>query len=170
MNIKESFEFLSKYNMWANDKLFSTCAQLQAVDLSKDRGAYFGSILNTLNHILVADRLWLSRFNHESTGDVDLGALLYSDFRSLWEARKSEDEKILAFIMTKEESDLANGVFSYMDTRGFSLEAEYHKALIHFFNHQTHHRGQVHAMLSQGGYEAPALDIIYFYQEAPKSL
>jgi uncharacterized damage-inducible protein DinB len=165
MGTKENFEFLSQYNAWANNRLYVSCGALNKEELNQNRLAYFGSIINTLNHILVADRLWLSRFKHEVVEMVDLGAVLYTEFKQLKAAREKEDKDIIGFIRSQNEDTLSKGVFSYMDTRGYSLEAEYNKALIHFFNHQTHHRGQVHTMISQAEKEPPELDILYFYQE-----
>ncbi len=62
MSQKEHFELLATYNQWMNAKIYEAAERLPAADLVKDRGAFFGSILGTLNHILVADMIWLKRF------------------------------------------------------------------------------------------------------------
>ena len=118
--------------------------------------------MRTLNHILVTDRIWLHRFTREGSAPASLDAVLYPDLASLKPAREIEDEKVITWIGQLSDADIA-GRFTYTsisDMRTISQRLE--PALSHLFNHQTHHRGQAHAILTGLGKRAPVLDLIAF--------
>lgn len=155
------FQTLARYNMWANRRLLSACASLPMGTYEKERPSFFGSIHKTLNHILVADRIWLGRFEGVSDVPKTLDALLTENLEQILSARESVDKRILSFTQTLDD-DRVNKVFRYNDLKGDPHAVPMVFCLAHFFNHHTHHRGQVHGMLSEEGIVPPALDLIYF--------
>ena len=167
--MKQHFEMMAAYNRWANRCVFDAAEPLPVPDLERDMGAFFRSILGTLNHILVADRIWMRRFTGQGEAPARLDAVLFPAFGALKVAREAEDERIAAWIGGLDETALA-GRFTYMTTTDVRVVSQrLAPALAHFFNHQTHHRGQVHAMLTALGRPSPALDLIYF-QRTPDGL
>ncbi|VVC76614.1 hypothetical protein AQUSIP_19370 [Aquicella siphonis] len=159
--MKEYFQTLARYNRWANIRLYDACGKLPENEYLLDRKAFFHSIHGTLNHLLVCDRLWLGRLKFRESGITSLDQMLYADFKSLWSARQAEDERIIELIDGMTESAL-NGLLKFKTLAGKESAMGLRWLLGHLFNHHTHHRGQVHAMLSQAGSEPPALDIYYF--------
>jgi uncharacterized damage-inducible protein DinB len=153
---------MARYNQWANRRLYDACAKLSGEDYLRPRPAFFGSIHGTLNHILVGDRVWLGRFGWSDAKVTALDQILYRDLATLRAARAAEDANIIARIDGLAD-DAVDGVLVY---RSIVDPAErrttLHWALTHFFNHQTHHRGQVHDMLSQTAVAPPPLDLMYF--------
>ncbi len=141
-------------------------AALSDADYRADRGAFFGSVHGTLNHILVADRIWMRRFTGVGEPPGPLNTILFNDFDLLRAARAAEDGRIVDWVAGLTEAALA-GVFQYASvTDGRRFEQQLAPALDHFFNHQTHHRGQVHALLTGLVGKAPELDLVYFMREA----
>ena len=155
------FRTLAAYNRWANVRLYDACAGLSDAARKQDRQAYFGSVHNTLNHVLVGDRAWLDRIEGIDTGPVTLDAVLFDDFDELREARAAEDDRIERVLAGLDETRTA-GDLSYRNVAGKSYCTPLRLVLTHLFNHQTHHRGQVHGMLSQAGTSPPELDLIYY--------
>lgn len=162
------FETLARYNIWVNEKLYQVCAGLEGEAYYRERPSYFGSIHNTLNHILVADRIWMRRFTGEGKTPKRLDEILFHDFAGLREACRSEDQRILAYVAALDEADI-DDTFSYRDMRGTPHALPLRVCLGHLFNHHTHHRGQVHGLLSQEMDEPPALDLVYFALEQAES-
>ncbi len=159
------FRTFARYNRWANTRLYDACAQLSDADYRRDRKAFFGSIHGTLNHLLAGDRIWLGRFEGVDHGVKRLDEILFDDFAALRRAREAEDARILAFVESCDAGRLASTLhFKSMDGTPSSLPME--PLLGHLFNHQTHHRGQVHAMLTQVPVPAPPLDLLYYLREA----
>jgi uncharacterized damage-inducible protein DinB len=155
----------ARYNRWANRRLYDACAQLSAADYHAARPSFFGSIHATLNHILVGDSVWFGRFTgRPATQIAALNQILHADFASLRAARAAKDEEIVAFCDTLDAAKL-NDTFSYANMAGKPFTDPLFPPLMHFFNHQTHHRGQVHGLLSHAGIEPPELDLIYFMRE-----
>jgi len=155
----------ARYNRWANRRIYDACAQLSPNDYHAPRPSFFGSIHATLNHILVGDSIWLGRF----TGNVPahltrLDQILHSDLAALRTAREAKDAEIVAFAETLNEAKL-NHTFTYANMAGQTFTDPLFPPLMHFFNHQTHHRGQVHGLLSHAGINPPELDLIYFMRQ-----
>ncbi len=121
----------------------------------------------TLNHLLVADRIWMKRFTGQGEAPTRLDAILFEDLASLRAARDREDARISAYIGQLTEDELA-AHFSYLTiTNPKTVRQPLAPALDHFFNHQTHHRGQAHAILTglRGREFAPSFDMILFQRE-----
>lgn len=167
-NLKDP-QIMARYNRWANEQLYGAVAELDDATLRKDAGAYFGSIHATLNHILVGDRLWTSRILGEYHGLEGLDQILHEDFANLRTARQAMDEHIIRLV-DRLSVGLDGGLSKevrYRTVKGGEKHASpAHHILLTLFNHQTHHRGQVHCLLTQNGVqEPPALDIIVFLRE-----
>lgn len=128
------------------------------------RPSFFGSIVKTLNHVLVCDRLWFGRIEGKAPGVSRLDEVLYEDPQALYGAREDFDAHIIRTIDGWDEARLA-ATFRYANMAGEIFEQPLHPVLTHVFNHQTHHRGQVHQMLSESGAEPPAIDLIYFLRD-----
>ena len=158
------FQRLARYNAWANRRLYQACGSLSYDDYVAARPSFFGSIQRTLNHILVGDRVWLGRFEGIPHGIAALDQLLYDDFQELRSARTAEDERILRFTGRLDPAALG-GELVYRNMAGKESCAPLCWAIAHFFNHQTHHRGQAHCLLSGTPVAPPPLDLIYFLAE-----
>ena len=160
--MREHFTLLARYNQWANATLYEAISALPEVEIARDRGGFFGSILGCLNHLLVADRVWLARLQGEDYGWFrSLDQCLHTDFGALRHERAETDRRLTAVIGAQ---PLA-GDLDFVNSRGEAQRVPRWIVLDHIFNHQTHHRGQAHDMLSQAGGKAPPLDLLYFPRE-----
>ena len=150
----------ARYNAWANQRLYDACARLSEPEYMERRPSFFGSIHATLNHLLVGDRIWLGRIDGR-VEKLALNQILYGDFTALRVARVAEDERL---IRTVENIDAAalDQPLDYLTTAGDRRRVPLRLVLAHIFNHQTHHRGQVHGLLSQTRVAPPGLDLIDF--------
>jgi uncharacterized damage-inducible protein DinB len=160
--MKRHFAMMAAYNCWANRLVYDAAGQLQPDALVQPTGAFFGSLLGTLNHVLVADRIWLKRFTGEGDAPTRLDTILFDSLPRLRAAREEEDERIVRWIDGLDE-DALSGRFTYItvtDVRTISQRMA--PAMAHFFNHQTHHRGQAHMILTSLGAPSLALDLLYF--------
>jgi len=158
MNI---FPTLANFNPWVNAHIYDATATLSDADYRKDYGAFFGSIHNTLNHILVVDRLWFGRAKGIKHGIKSLDQILYDDFDALRAEREAEDQRIVEFVSGLSEEDLAE-VVPFETTDGRPGQLPRYLMFMTVFNHQTHHRGQVTAMLSSFGAGYGDIDLPYF--------
>lgn len=159
------FKTFAAYNRWANTRIYAAVAELPAAEFARPRPVFFGSIMATLNHILVGDLLWLARIEKTESPAYSLDQILYEGFDRLRVARLEMDERIVAFAVALTDRKIAADL-TYKNTSGGEFTMPLNHVLGHVFNHQTHHRGQVHDMLSQLGAPPPALDLIYFLREA----
>jgi uncharacterized damage-inducible protein DinB len=168
--MKAPFKMLADYNAWTNERLYDAVATLPDKDYRADLGAFFGSLHGTLNHLLVGDRIWMQRFTGEGDAPAALDAILYEDFAELRAARRAEDQRIIAYVGRLSERDL-EGVLRYRSTRSpAELQQELAAVLLHFFNHQTHHRGQAHCLLTRLLAEAPSFDLLAYQRQTGVSL
>ena len=154
--LKQHFQMLARYNTLANRKLYEVCSQLSDAQRKQIRPAFFKSIHGTLNHIMIGDRIWMGRFKGQEMPYTQLDAILYHDFEILQKARIIEDKNIEAFISNAREDFFGNTI-SYANNQGKVYSDSTELLIAHFFNHQTHHRGQIHDMLTQTEIEPPAL-------------
>jgi uncharacterized damage-inducible protein DinB len=160
--MKEQFEMFAAYNRWANGVLYAAAQELDAEELNRNQGAFFGSLIGTLNHLLAADRIWMKRFTGAGDAPNALNAILYPELGPLAAARQAEDERIVEWIGGLTEQALAAN-FSYKSiTNPQAVTQRLGSALSHFFNHQTHHRGQCHAILTSLGQPSLTLDLVWF--------
>lgn len=168
--LKDNLLMLARYNSWANERLFDAASKLSDQDLREDRGAFFGSMFGTLNHILVADRIWMARLEQKGEEPNDLSQVLHDELDELWAARKSEDRRIYNYVQSLDVFSLL-GTINYTTTRKPTLiEQQLYPLLVHFFNHQTHHRGQAHCVLTGFSNEAPSLDLFVYQRETGESI
>lgn len=171
MTSKNNFILMAEYNQWMNEAIYSTVSQLTPEQLAKDCGAFFGSVLGTLNHMLVGDILWLKRFaNHpamltalDSMHTIampkQLDQILYSEFAQLKTQREKIDTIILLFTEQLNEQILSTPL-TYLNSKGAQYTKDFSHLITHLFNHQTHHRGQVSTLLSQFGLDLGATDLL----------
>jgi uncharacterized damage-inducible protein DinB len=162
--MKAHFERMARYNRWANRRLYGAVAQLEPEEIQAPRSGFFPSIAKTLNHLVVADRIWIGRFTGKPSDHKNLDETPYEDFAALTAAREAEDQRIIAFARDLPQAQI-DGVFAYKNMAGEAKSFALLPVLAHFFNHQTHHRGQAHAMLSSTRVTPPSLDMIYFIYE-----
>ncbi|MBL8699348.1 MAG: damage-inducible protein DinB [Alphaproteobacteria bacterium] len=163
----EYFRQLARYNQWANRRLYAACARLPERAYLQPRPSFFGSIHATLNHILVGDRIWMGRFTGHESGIRALDQILYPEFAGLQVARQAEDAQIINFVDALDLPTL-NSTLRYkrLTEPRDSMATPLRLTLGHFFNHQTHHRGQVHGLLSQTDVPPPPLDLLLWIREA----
>lgn len=159
---------LARYNRRANERLYASCAELSDAARKQTRPAFFQSIHGTLNHIMVGDRIWLARFEGRDVPSTGLDAILYDDFEALRAARAEEDVRIEDFAANITDAFLA-GTIRYENNEGRLFDDPVDMLVSHFFNHQTHHRGQVHDMLCQTDVTPPVLDLHRVLKPDPDS-
>lgn len=152
---------LSSYHRWAYEQLFSVLDLCSDQDYRSNKGLFFGSLHGTLNHLLLADRLWLSRFQATPMRVEGLNQELESDRVDLKAAILNQAQAWIDFIASLDEANLPDTLV-YHNTHGDKKILPYCAALHHVFNHATHHRGQLSAVLTQLGFEAPVMDLVYF--------
>lgn len=170
MPTKPIFEMLAAYNEWANARIYTAASELRDAEYRADYGAFFGSIHGTLNHMLIGDRIWMYVFTGEGAKPTQLDAILFDDLGELYAARRAEDARISNYIASLTEKDFA-GVARYRPIRQpADIEQQLAPLLVHFFNHQTHHRGQVHCLLTKVTDQAPSLDLVMFQRQTGISL
>jgi uncharacterized damage-inducible protein DinB len=158
--MKELFQQLARYNRWANGRLFQAAFDIPDQEYRRDIGAFFKSLHGTLNHLLVTDRIWLKRLTGQGEHPDKLHAIIHDDKRMLALDRAEQDERIIKTI-----DDIGREAFGanikYANLSGHTFEQRRSDVLMHVFNHQTHHRGQAHCILSIcTGVEPPSLDLL----------
>jgi uncharacterized damage-inducible protein DinB len=158
MDLATHFQMLARYNRIANERLFASCAELDDAEYRKRRAGSFGGIHGLLNHILLGDRRWIGLFDGGERATPPLNQILYDDFSGLRSARVREDARIESFFAGLDAAFWIRP-FAYTNNRGKEYVETAHVACNHLFNHQTHHRGQVHVMLSQTPVAPPSLDL-----------
>jgi uncharacterized damage-inducible protein DinB len=149
---------LATYNKRANERIYAAAAALDDDRRKQNVGAFFGSLHGTLNHILVADRIWMARFQALPAPAYRLDEELFADFAALRAARDAEDARLLAFARQLTAAWLAEP-HAYHNTRGDAFSEPRDVLILHMFNHQTHHRGHAHTVLSLLGEAPPSLDM-----------
>lgn len=155
------FRTFAGYNAWANKRLYDAVAKLPEAEYLKSRPAFFKSIHGTLNHLLLADRIWMGRFTGRPIAVASLAQELHSGFDELREARTAMDRDINEWARNL-IGDVLSGDLSYTSIvnpqpRTYPMWI----AVTHFFNHQTHHRGQLTTLLMQRGIDPGVTDLIW---------
>src|SRR5262249_46324505 len=146
ISMKAHFQQFAAYNRWANARLYQAALALSEADYRRNVGAFFKSMHGTLNHLLLADRLWLKRLTGEADGPNRLDVSFYDDRSSLALARAEEDDRISRYVASLDTAAL-DDLHKYTTTSGTPHEQRRRDILAHLFNHQTHHRGQAHTIL-----------------------
>lgn len=171
MSAHSHFVLMASYNQWMDERLYDAAARLPTEALRRDRRAFFGSIIGTLNHLVVADTIWLKRFatlpaNADRLAPIadlpkpsGLDQILFRDLDDLRERRRWLDSLIQSWIDELSARDL-DAVLSYRNSRGKAFNKRLAHLLDHFFNHQTHHRGQATTLLTQAGEDVGVTDLL----------
>ncbi len=168
----EHYRFMARYNAWFNEQLYNACEQLSEAERKRDRGAFFSSIQHTLAHIVSADKVWLQRFAKQGTSFQSLPDSLlqlppganytsdaYPDWQELRAQRVALDTAIQAWLADMPPAFLTH-TMRYTNSKGVAREHPMWKAMSHFFNHQTHHRGQATTLLFQAGVDVGVTDLV----------
>ncbi len=154
---------MARYNRWQNRSLYAAAAGLSEEARRKDRGAFFKSIHGTLNHLLWADTMWMSRIGDGPKPGVALpnSVAFCDDWTDLKAERAAMDERLVAWADGLDESSLQGDFSWYSFARQADVVMPRRLIVVHVFNHQTHHRGQVHAMLTAAGARPEDTDLIF---------
>ena len=179
MSLQAHFVLMARYNQWMNAKVYDAASRLSAAELAEERGAFFGSILGTLNHLVVADTLWLKRFAAHHSSSTTLAVMeplpipgrldqpMFDDLEGLTAHRKWLDDVIINWIVALTDDEL-NAALSYHNTKGVASSKRFSQLIYHFFNHQTHHRGQVSTLLFQVGIDIGVTDLLALIPDEPE--
>ncbi len=171
MSHTNHIQLMAAYNEWMNTRLYEAAMGLSDVQRAANNKAFFGSILGTLNHLVVTDTIWLKRIAAHPAGYPQLNPLqahamptaldqvLYNDIRNLWSRRKELDAVILQLANAITEPDL-DQLLHYTNMKGIMSDRNFFGVIMHFFNHQTHHRGQATTLLSQYGVDVGVIDLL----------
>lgn len=156
---------MARYNRWMNMQTYAACDRLSDDERKADRGAFFKSIHSTLNHLLWGDTMWLGRFTHGTALATDMpkgpaGVDLYGDWNELKAARVAMDDTISAWAATLKPEWLETDFTWYSGLTKSTRTKPAWLLVTHFFNHQTHHRGQVTTLLSQRGIDPGVTDLM----------
>ncbi|HEX6240160.1 MAG TPA: DinB family protein [Polyangiales bacterium] len=166
------YQLQARYNQWFNEKIYAAAGTLTDEERKQDRGAFFKSIHRTFNHLVLTDSAWLVRFTgdqrffpRDAKGRIipltGLGQELYASFDELRSHRARLDDEILAYTASLTEAELLRDM-EYRTSTGQPYKHPLWMALTHLFNHQTHHRGQVTALLNQFQVDVGVTDLIAF--------
>lgn len=167
---------LAEYNQLMNERLYAAASNLSYVQLNEDCGAFFKSVIGTLNHILVGDIIWLKRFAVQPASQEvlsyiselekpeSLDAILFKDLNALNSERKKIDQIIVNWVAALPD-DVLNDCIAYQNMAGRSFNKPYVSLVHHLFLHQVHHRGQVTTLLSQFGVDFGDTDLIEIIDE-----
>src|SRR4051812_19755408 len=165
---------MARYNRWMNEKLYASAALLGDDECKRDRGAFFKSIHGTLNHLLVADRIWLGRLHGVvppagflAVGVRALDQELFADFAELRAERRRTDQAIDAWAATATAQRLGETLRFVMGGR--QREDLLWWVVMQLFNHQTHHRGQITTLLLQAGQDPGSTDLLAMLLEEDKA-
>ena len=163
----EIFRQLADYNRWANLRIYGAAFAMPEQHYRKPIGVFFGSLHGTLNHLLLTDRVWLKRLTGAGEHPDRLDAIIHDDRSDLLRSRIAEDARLIDLIKSYSEADL-DKLVAYRTMAGKPHSQPLQDALLHLFNHQTHHRGHAHACCSiLTGTEPPSLDLLQFQRGVP---
>jgi uncharacterized damage-inducible protein DinB len=156
---REYCQLMARYNRWMNERLYAAIAQLPAAERNRDRGAFFGSITGTLNHLLWADRMWLGRFKGPPCEVPAFGADMFPDFEELRSERDITDQALLEWSANLASDWLASTLVYTSKVDGKARRIPAALAAVHMFNHGIHHRGQLTTLMSQAGIDPGVTDL-----------
>jgi uncharacterized damage-inducible protein DinB len=153
---------MARYNAWQNANVYTACERLSDTQRKKDRGAFFGSIHATLNHILWADQMWLSRFGAApppAATSIPKGLSLFDEWEALTAERRRFDGTLQDWADNLDPKALEGDLTWVSGATGREMRQPKALLVTHIFNHQTHHRGQVHALLTGFGIKPDVTDL-----------
>ncbi len=174
--VLEHYRWMGRYNALFNERLYDACEQIDDGERKRDRGAFFGSIHRTLNHLVVGDQIWLKRLHQcgRDNGfdcqalspdilDLPVGhaldAPLFEDWLALRKKRRQIDDA-MGIWLVEMPYQFPDFMMRYSNSKGVQRQHPAWNALSHFFNHQTHHRGQVTTLLMQAGVDPGVTDLL----------
>jgi uncharacterized damage-inducible protein DinB len=162
------YRAMARYNRWMNEKLYALAGELSDEERKRPMGAFFGSIHGTFNHLLLSDRVWLARFGMGAPPEIkSLADELFSNFDELRRERAATDAVIDDYVAALQPEQLA-APLAYRTVRGDPRSHALCIALSHWFNHQTHHRGQATTLFMQLGRDPGVTDaLVLFTTEVP---
>lgn len=175
MSLVLHYAGMSRYNAWMNEKLLTVCDTLSDAELRSNQGLFFGSVLATLNHLLLADRIWMLRFTQDRERYISRAAdgsaiqstgldhVLYDEWEAFKGERRKTDADIDAWVEDLDDHALL-GPISYKTSTGLQFNHPMWQAVSHLFNHQTHHRGQVTAALTRLGKDPGVTDLAIMFR------
>ena len=154
---------MARYNAWQNKGLSEAFEAIDMKELQKDRKAFFGSLWATANHLLWADQLWMSRFDGGTapSGGIGESVSLHDNKQLFLDDRLRTDQRIIRWASKLRQMDLVGPLTWYSGAAGRTLAKPVSVCITHFFNHQTHHRGQIHAMLTAAGHAPGDTDLVF---------
>ncbi len=150
---------MARYGRWMNERLFAVLAEFEDMERKRDRGAFFGSMHGTANHLLWGDRMWLGRFTGEPCMVPAFGADMYADFAELLREREDTDRRMLEWAGNVTSEWLADALVYASRVDGKTRELPRAVAAMHMFNHGTHHRGQLTTLIRQTGRDPGVTDL-----------
>lgn len=152
---------MAAYNTEMNRRLYEAAFRLPDEVRRADAGAFWGSIHATLSHLAWADAMWMSRFDGWAKPRVVLkhSGRFVEDFDALWRARQECDAGIEAWIAILDAAWLDGTLTWFSGAAQREITARRDGLLVHMFNHQIHHRGQVHALLTRAGQQTGDTDL-----------
>ena len=152
---------MALYNSETNRRIYAAAALLTDAQRKEDRGLFWKSLHGTLNHLLWADRQWMSRLDGWPPNTVPnpQSPALYADFDELRDERAQADAKIEDFANRIDEAWLSQDLEWWSGAAKKQMRREKRGLMVHFFNHQTHHRGQAHAVLTMCGVDPGDIDL-----------
>ena len=159
---------LARYNRWQNRSIYEAAGTLQDKERKEPRGAFFGSIHGTLNHLLWGDRIWMHRlagWPAPAPKNIPESLDYFQNWDVLRDERKATDKAILAWSTSLTSSALEGDISWYSGAAGRELSQPKWLLVTHLFNHQTHHRGQVHCLLTQLGARPQDTDLPFMPDE-----
>lgn len=144
---------MARYNIWQNENLLTAAEKLDDAGRKADRRGFFGSIAGTLSHVLWADLLWMGRIDGGAQPECGIpgSATLFPDWAGYRDERRNTDQRILLWADNATDARITRDVTFHSMMLGTNVVRPLPVILLHLFNHQTHHRGQVHAMLTAAG-------------------
>jgi uncharacterized damage-inducible protein DinB len=163
--MKERYRSLAGYNAWANRRIYDAAAALSDAEYRADRGVFFKSMHGTLNHLLTADWVWMHRFTGQGPSPDRLDTIQHERLADLRLAREAEDRRIVGYIDSLDDARLAGSIRYRRVSTPDEFIQPLMPALDHFFNHQTHHRGQAHSVLCSFGRRDLVLDLLAYQRE-----
>ncbi|BBB30770.1 DinB family protein [Neptunomonas japonica] len=181
MNCCHHFQLMAIYNRRLNKQIYQASTNLSSAELEEDVGAFFKSILGALNHIVVGDLLWLSRFATHSSRYQSLACLathpkpssldeqLYDNLDAYWLVRKDIDDRVHEWLSSEVLETDFERLLTYSNSKGIVSKRNFSELVSHLFNHQTHHRGQVSALLYQKGVDIGVTDFLIDIPDAVHS-
>lgn len=155
-------QHMARYNRWQNESLYAAADTLSNDERQRERGAFFGSIHKTLSHLMWGDRIWMHRFagTPKPEGGIPQSVALYPGWDGLRRERAVFDQVILNWSERLDPAWLAGDLAWFSGAAKRELTRPAWLLVTHFFNHQTHHRGQVHCMLTQAGAKPDDTDLM----------